>query len=130
MPINSGNFKKGNRIAKKEPKVVLRKFQEILKNAIDDQEILSWQDACLSIGWRVTKCDYWVGKHSVFETIKKEVHNIIISRINKKGLKGDYNPTMVIWRSKQSGETDTQYKKLDHTTKGDKLEPPIIVFND
>lgn len=99
-------FKKGNKAASKSPKVVLRKFNEILYNAKNDNRILSWQAACLSIGWRVTKCDYWAEKISVFGNIKKEVMQIIISRINNGVLLSDYNPTGGIWRMKQCGEKD------------------------
>ena len=112
---------------KKNPKVVVRKFLQMLNNAKTDNDILSFQDACLSIGWRSSKVDYWVNKIPVFETLKKDIQNIIVSRINRGALKGDYQPASSIWRQKQLGEKDQQYQDL--TSKGDKItQPPAIGF--
>ena len=120
-PNPPNQFEKGNKVAQKSPKVVMRKFQEIYQNAIIDKEVLSWQQACLSIGWRVTKCDYWAEKISVFGTLKKEIMKIVASRVNSGAIKGDFNPAASIWRMKQCGEVDTTNKNIDVTTKGDKL---------
>ena len=108
------------------PKVVIRKFLEMLNNTMTDEKILCFQDACLSIGWRSTKVDYWVNKLPIFETLKKDIQAVIISRVNSKGLHNKFNATMCIWRSKQLGERDTQYQ--DHTSKGEKIEVPHIKF--
>lgn len=106
---------------KKHPNVVLRKFSEIVKNAKADEEILCFQDACLSIGWRSSKVEYWAKKIPIFENLKKDVQDIIISRINKGALKSDYNATASIWRMKQLGEKDKieTENKNTHEFKGD-----------
>ena len=121
-------FEIGNKAAKKEPKVVYRKFMEMYKNACDNNTILSYEDACYSIGWRDSKCNYWSDKLPVFATLKSDIQAAIRRRINKGALNGDFNPTASIWRQKQLGERDEKY--LDHTSKGDKLEPPKITFNE
>ena len=112
------------------PKVMIRKFQEMLENAMKDPEILCFQDACLSIGCRSTKIDYWVNKMPVFESYKKEIQNVIISRINNKALNNKFNATQSIWRQKQLGERDTQYQNTDITSKGDQVVITPLSFND
>jgi hypothetical protein len=99
----------------KPPKVVLKSFKKILQNAQKDNNILSWQDACYSIGWRATKCDYWADKLPVFGDIKKEVKNIIISRVNKGAIKGKFVPAPSIWRMKQCGERDEKDVNNKHS---------------
>lgn len=91
---------------KKHPSVVLRKFSLMIENTKTDDSVLCWQDACHSIGWRCSKVEYWVNKIPIFENLKKDIQNIIISRVNKGALKGDYQPTASIWRMKQLGELD------------------------
>ena len=115
---------------KKNPKVVVRKFLQMVENAKNDDNILSFQDACLSIGWRSSKVDYWVNKIPIFETLKKDIQDIIVSRINRGALKGDYQPASSIWRQKQLGEKDQQYQDL--TSKGYKIiqTPTITFFNE
>lgn len=92
----------------KHPGVVLRKFSEIIKNAKQSEDILCFQDACLSIGWRSSKVEYWTKKIPVFENLKKDIQDIIISRINKNALNNKFNATASIWRMKQLGEKDKQ----------------------
>ena len=93
---------------KKHPNVVLRKFSAMVENAKSDEEILCFQDACMSIGWRSSKVEYWSKKIPNIENIKNYIRDIINSRINKKALRGNFNPTASIWRMKQLGEKDTQ----------------------
>ena len=98
---------------KKNPAVVLRKFKEMKTNAETDENILCFQDACMSIGWRCSKVDYWVKKIPIFEDIKKDIQNIIISRINKNALQNKHNSTASIWRMKMLGEFEVQ--KVEQT---------------
>lgn len=106
------DFQKGNKAAAKNPKIVLRKFREMLENAKKDDNILCFQDACASINWRDSKVAYWCNKLSVFETFKKDIQNVIISRINRESLRNNFNSTASIWRQKQLGERDQQYQEL------------------
>lgn len=91
----------------KHPNVVMRKFIEMINNSMSDDDILCFQDACISVEWRPSKIDYWVNKIPVFEDIKKDIQNIIISRVNKNALKMKFNATAAIWRMKQLGEKDS-----------------------
>jgi hypothetical protein len=95
---------------RKDPKIIYRKFAEIYNNVITDKgnKITSWQSACLSIGWRVTKMDYWANKTPIFGIYKKEIKEVLISFVDNKALNGDFNPTASIWRMKQLGEIDKQ----------------------
>lgn len=107
---------------KKQPDVVFRKFKEMLENAKNDPEILCFQDACASIGWRDSKVDYWVKKIPTFETLKRDIQNAIIRRVNKGALKGNFNATSAIWREKQLGETDVQ--QIEQNVK---IEKPLTI---
>lgn len=110
-------FKEGNKLAKKSPKVVIRKMQEMYRNALIDNEILSFQDACYSISWRPSKIAYWTSTYHVFELFKKDIQDAIISRVNKKALKNEFNATASIWRQKQLGERDEQHINTTGTTR-------------
>jgi len=103
MPV----FGKGNKAAEKWTEEEARKLVEKMRdNAKNDISILSLQDAILSVDLYSTSLNYIIDKFPVFETIKKDINDIIIARINKGALKGDYNPTAGIWRMKQLGERD------------------------
>lgn len=119
-------FYKGNILAKKNPKVVARKLFEMLELAKKDDSILSFQDACAKIGWRDSKVNYWCKTVPVFATIKTDIQNAIIARINAGSLLGKYNTTASIWREKQLGEKDES--AIDHKNNGASFEPPIIRF--
>ncbi len=101
---------------KKNPAVVIRKFYEMLENARSDKKILSFQDACSSINWRDSKVNYWAKKIPIFATLKTDIQNSIVARINKEALEGEYNPTASIWRMKQLGEKDTTEVNQNVTT--------------
>ena len=107
------------------PKVVIRKFNQMKQNAINDPSILCFQAACLSIGWRSSKVDYWVNKLPIFEKIKKDIQEIITIRINNGALTGQYKETSSIWRMKMLGESEVQHH--DHTSKGDKMTPAVNI---
>jgi hypothetical protein len=99
----------------KHPNVVFRKFAKMIQNTKDDENILCFQDACISIDWRSSKVEYWCKKIPVFKNLKKDIQDIIISRINKNALKNKFNATASIWRMKQLGEKD----KIEHERSGE-----------
>ena len=72
---------------KKHPAVVLRKLSQMIENTKKDDTILCYQDACISVGWRSSKIDYWLKKIPSFANLKKDIQDIIISRVNQKALK-------------------------------------------
>jgi hypothetical protein len=118
-----GNKKHANKTSyphqknnKKHPAVVLRKFSELVKNAKEDNDILCWQDACMSINWRDSKVNYWCGKIPIFANLKKDVQNIIIARVNKNALKNKFNATASIWRMKQLGEVERSEQTIKQDT--------------
>ena len=112
MAISSTSFKMGNKAAQKSPKVVIKKFNEMLDLAKNDPTILCYQDALQAIGWRNSKAEYWINKLPVFVNLKKDIQNTIVSRINKNALNGTYNAAASIWRMKQLGETDVQHQNI------------------
>lgn len=123
-------FQKGNKAAKKSPKPMLRKFNEMLIEAQKNEDILCWFDACKAVNLRNTKGDYWAEKVFVLGKLKKEIQNTIISRINKNALIGEraggFAGTASIWRMKQLGEKDQQHK--DITTQGEKIDNPFLAL--
>lgn len=108
----------------KEPKVILRKLKEVLENAIEDETITSWQGAVRSIGWRVTKMDYWTDKIPAFGIYKKEIKQILICRVDSKALNNKFNATQSIWRQKQLGERDEKFQ--DVKTNGKEISIPAV----
>jgi len=118
-------FKIGNKAAEKwTEEEVYKLFEEMYVNVSEDDEILCFSDACLSVGYRDSHVDYFITKFPVFEIHKKDVKKRIVSRINKEALQNNYNPTASIWRMKQLGERDEKY--IDQTTQGDKLNAVTI----
>ena len=115
-------FKDGNKAAEKwseeEACAILEKMRE---NAKNDDDILSLQDAILSVELYTTSLNYIIDKFPVFENIKNDIKDIIISRINKKALKSDFNPTASIWRMKQLGEKDE--KVVDNKSSDGSMTP-------
>ena len=97
------------------PAVIMRLLKKLLENTKNSDDILCWQDACMSVNCRSTKLDYWCKKIPIFESIKKEAFAIIVSRVNSKALHGKFNPASSIWRMKQLGEIDKQ--ELDNNIK-------------
>lgn len=111
-------FKIGNQAAEKWNEEEVEKVMfKMLTNAHSDDEILSLQDAILSVELYSSSLNYLVNKFPVFKNIKNDINDVIIARLNKGGLKGDFNPTIVVWRSKQLGEKDTQYQEVKSDVK-------------
>ena len=103
-------FKIGNKAAEKwtEDEVEKKMFQ-MLENAKNRSDILCFQDAVLSVDLYPSSINYLINKFPVFNSIKEDIGSIIIARVNKGALQGDFNPTASIWRQKQLGEKDQQY---------------------
>jgi len=120
-------FELGNKDAEKWTEDVVRDyFDKMLANTKDEeQDILSIQDAIASVGLYRSSVDYLVNKFPVFGNLKKDLQDIIIARINKGALKGDYVPTPAIFRMKQLGEIDGQ--EINHKNNGKDFESSIHV---
>tara|TARA_R100000750_G_scaffold54731_1_gene40540 strand:+ start:2203 stop:2613 length:411 start_codon:yes stop_codon:yes gene_type:complete len=104
---------KGNRYAEKHNLEEWEKiFNEIYDNAAKGK-YNSLQDAWISNGVRQSTATWLCDKYEVLASIKKDIAAAIIREINDRGLTGDYNPAMCIWRNKQLGEKDTQYQEVN-----------------
>jgi hypothetical protein len=111
-------FEVGNKAAEKWTEEEVHKlFNDMRAKAREDNAILSFQDAILSVDLYSSSTNYLIDKFPVFESIKKDIADIIIARINKNALKGDFNPAASIWRMKQLGEKDTQYQEVKSDVK-------------
>ena len=110
------------------PKIIYRKFLEMLKKSIENDDILCFQDAYMSVGWRGSKVDYWIKKIPILESFKRDIQNVIVARINRKSLQGTFNSTASIWRMKMLGEYEVQKveqtvnSNIDIVVDGEKFE--------
>ena len=110
-------FQIGNKEAEKWTIGTVREiFMKMLKNAKEVETILCLQDAILSVDLYSSSLNYLVEKFPVFENIKKDVQDIILSRINKGALTGTYVASPSIWRMKQLGEAEKQ--EFNHLNNG------------
>jgi hypothetical protein len=109
-------FKKGNRDAEKWSIEDAEKlFLKALEFANDSDECLCVEDAIHHSKIPYTTFYDLAKKHTVLNNIKKDINKAILRRINKKGLKGDFNPAMSIWRLKQLGEVEKQVVEQQNT---------------
>ena len=110
-------FKKGNRDAEKWS---LEKAEELFNKAYEyaltNKDCLCVEDAIYHSGIPFSTFYNLSKKSTVLEDIKKDINRAILRRINKKGLNGEFNATMSIWRLKQLGEQDKQVIEQNTTT--------------
>ena len=120
-------FKIGNEAALKwTEEKVSDIFAKMVENTKNDAKILCLQDAIMSVDLYSSSINYLIDKFPVFENIKKDIQDIIISRINTKVLNNEFNPTASIWRFKQLGEKDEKVidnKSSDGSMATVKLDP-------
>lgn len=118
---NITSFDFGNKAAEKYTKQEAEKIIiDIINNSIDNNDILCLQDAYLKSNILHSTFYYLLGKFPELNKYKKDIQNIIISRINNKALKSEFNPASSIWRMKQLGEKDKT--ETDITTKGESIK--------
>lgn len=111
-------FEKGNNLAQEwSIENATPRFQDALKFAREDDECLCMQDAVAHSGIPSRTFYYLACNHDVLQEIKQDIADAIVSRVNRKGLIGDFNATMSIWRMKQLGEKDEQHVKTSNVTK-------------
>ncbi len=119
---NKTSFDFGNTAAEKwTKKEASTAFEEIFKYALDNETCLCLQDSYLKNKMLGSTFYYLIEKYPVLETYKKDIQDVIISRINQNALTSEYNATASIWRMKQSGENDRQEvtQTTTHEFKGD-----------
>jgi len=126
---NKTSFKKGDKAAEKwtlsEAKMV---FTELIDIVVKDEDFLSFQDVTLyNDKIPYSTFYYLLNKFPILDSFKKQLNDIIISRVNKGALKGDYVSTPAIWRMKQLGEKDQQFQDL--TSNGKEINKTEIVVH-
>ena len=102
MPAPEGN-QYGRKYSKEE---AIELFENALYYAINSDDCLCVQDAVAESGIAHTTFYDLCKQFKELNDIKKNINENVIRRINRGGLKGDFNPTASIWRMKQLGETD------------------------
>lgn len=117
---NKTSFDVGNKAAEKWTFAEAEnKFIEIRTNAEINTEVLCLQDAYLKMEMYGSTFHYLIEKFPVLEIYKKDIADIVVSRINKNALQNEFNATASIWRMKQLGEKDKT--ETDITTNGKEI---------
>ena len=116
---------KGNKYAQKYTiDEAMEVFIQMLEFSKTD-ECLCIQDAFLHVELPSSTFYDLVSKYKVLENIKRDIMANIISRVNRSGLRGEFNPTASIWRMKQLGEkdkTEVQNTNVDVPLTKDEIE--------
>lgn len=94
-------------------------FKEIIEEA-KKGKYLSIQEAVMLSPYERGIFYYLCDRFKDLDNIKKELNDIIIAIVNRKGLEGEFNATSSIWRMKQLGETD----KTEVSSTVTNLTPP------
>ena len=87
--------------------------------AKSSEDCLCLEDVILHLDIPASSFYYLVKEYNVLESIKKEMHIAIISRINKGAVNSEYAAAPAIWRLKQMGESDQQ--NINVTSNGKEL---------
>jgi len=118
---------KGNRYAERHSvKEWIELFEKVYEKALTGK-YLRLAEAYMDFDIRPSTYKFLVNQHKELASIKEDTKEAIANKINKKGLNGDFNPAMSIWRLKQLGEEDVT--KTDVTTKGKEINnTPVINF--
>ena len=117
-------FAIGNKEAEKWTFEEVEKIMfQMLENAKTNKDILCLQDAIFSVNLYSSSLNYLLEIHPVFESIKKDIQDIIVARVNSGALKGDFVSTPAIWRMKQCGEKDES--AINHQNNGGAFEQPL-----
>ena len=120
-------FQIGNKAGEVWSREDVEKLMDDMRtNASNNDDILCLQDAIRSVGLYSSGLNYLLNRFPEFETIKKDIQDVIVCKVNRNALKGDFNPTASIWRMKQLGERDES--NINHQNDGRKFETPRIVF--
>ena len=89
-------------------------FELMRENARTNPEILSLQDAFIE-AYVPGSTFYWLcDTYFELEAIKRDIMEIVVSRVNKLAIKNQGNATACIWRMKQLGEKDKQEIKQEN----------------
>lgn len=103
MPAPEGN-KYTQKYTEEDAIPIFERMAEFSKT----EDCLCIQDAFLHVDLPSSTFYYLVDKYEVLESIKRDIMANVISRVNRNGLKGNFNATASIWRMKQLGEVDSR----------------------
>lgn len=113
-------FEIGNKYAREWTlENALPRFEDVLKYALEDENCLCMQDAIIQSGIPSTTFYYLVDNQPVLKSIKQDINDAIIARINRLAL-DKYNPvpaSPAIFRMKNLGERDEQHINTTGSTK-------------
>ncbi|MFA5194858.1 MAG: hypothetical protein WC401_03565 [Bacteroidales bacterium] len=87
----------------------LPRFEDALKFAQDDDNCLCLQDAIIHSGIPNRTFYYLADNQEVLQTIKQDIHDVIISRINRLAIRDIAPASPAIFRMKNLGEIDEQH---------------------
>lgn len=108
-------FQIGNKEAEKwSEEDAIGIFDQIRQSA-KKVDINSVQAAILDVGLYSSGFYYLLEKFPVLESIKKDIHDIIVSGVNQRALDGTFPAAPSIWRMKQCGEKDVVETKNETT---------------
>lgn len=85
------------------------RFEDALKFAQEDENCLCLQDAIIHSGIPNRTFYYLADTQEVLRTIKQDIHDVIISRINRLALRDQAPASPAIFRMKNLGEIDEQH---------------------
>ena len=94
-------------------------YQEVYNNP---NRLLSIADVLVYVRatYKMSSSSFFakVKANKVLESIKSDINILLLSRINKGSIEGDYNATACIWRMKQLGERDPDKQDQVDALKG------------
>ena len=106
-------FAIGNKEAEKWTEEDAIEIFNKVRDSAKKTDINSVQAAILDVGLYSSGFYYLLEKFPVLESIKKDIHDIIVSGVNQSALDGTFSAAPSIWRMKQCGEVDKQEVKSD-----------------
>lgn len=97
----------------------LPRFEDALIFAENDDECLCLQDAIFQTGIPGRTFYYLCANQEVLQTIKNDIMDQIVRRVNRLALKDLAPAAPAIWRMKQLGEKDEQHVNSNVTSKNE-----------
>ena len=130
MGQNYPNFLPGNDHAVKMVKDEwLSLFHQMYEWVADEaNEALSLSD--VRVEFKIARSTYYqkCKQYSELSEYRDLMQDLIIAKVNKQGLKSEFNPTMSIFRLKQLGEIDVSTVNQNHS--GGFITSHKVIFED
>jgi len=87
----------------------LPRFEDALKFATENEDCLCLQDAKYKTAIPSRTFDHLVDTHDILRSIKQDIMEQIVRRVNRLAMKDQAPAAPAIWRMKQLGEKDQQF---------------------